>query len=204
MKHNLSSQIVLHRIPRKYYRPDNALELSGISRFEKIKVNISGTPAEGGETIAREIAALIRRKAKRRETCVLGLNSGRSPIEVYEALVRMHREEGLSFANVVVFNLFEYYPLDSSAAQSCLNQIRRMFFDLVDIPAGNIFSPDGSLPQGEIVQHCAEYEQRIEESAARRIEVKCHDGLIHHSQALLYQTGRAGHRLIAAERRYDQ
>ena len=163
MKHNLSSQIVLHRIPRKYYRPDNALELSGISRFEKIKVNISGTPAEGGETIAREIAALIRRKAKRRETCVLGLNSGRSPIEVYEALVRMHREEGLSFANVVVFNLFEYYPLDSSAAQSCLNQIRRMFFDLVDIPAGNIFSPDGSLPQGEIVQHCAEYEQRIEE-----------------------------------------
>ena len=163
MKHNLSSQIVLHRIPRKYYRPDNALELSGISRFEKIKVNILGTPAEGGETIAREIAALIRRKAKRRETCVLGLNSGRSPIEVYEALVRMHREEGLSFANVVVFNLFEYYPLDSSAAQSCLNQIRRMFFDLVDIPAGNIFSPDGSLPQGEIVQHCAEYEQRIEE-----------------------------------------
>ena len=55
-----------------------------------------------------------------------------------------------------------------------------------------------------LLQHGTGTLQRIEESAARRIEVKCHDGLIHHPQALLYQTGRAGHRLIAAERRYDQ
>ncbi|MDR1592006.1 MAG: glucosamine-6-phosphate deaminase [Prevotellaceae bacterium] len=161
MKANLSSQIVLHRIPKKYYRPDDVLELSGISRFEKIETNISETSIEGSRLVAREIADLIRERQAAGKRCVLGLNSGRTPMEVYEHLVEIHRNEKLSFKNVVVFNLFEYYPLDATSAQSCLNQIRRMLFDHVDIAPEHIFSPDGAIPQNEIVKHCHAYEQKI-------------------------------------------
>lgn len=161
MKPNLSSQIVLHQIPRKYYQPDNVLELSGISRYEKIQTNISDTPTEGSLLVAQEIAALIRKKQSNGQMCVLGLNSGRSPMEVYKYLVQIHQEEGLSFYNVEVFNLFEYYPLEANASQSCLNQIRRMLFDHVDIAPENIHSPNSMLPQDKIMQHCYEYEQLI-------------------------------------------
>ena len=75
----------------------------------------------------------------------------------------MHQYEGLSFKNVVVFNLFEYYPLDVRSQQSCLNQIKRMFFDLVDIAPEHIYSPNGSIEQSQIMKHCLEYEQMIEQ-----------------------------------------
>ena len=83
MEKNLSSRIVLHQVPRKYYQPDDVLELSGISRFEKVKTEIFDTAIVGGEKIACEIADLIRKKQANNEICVLGLNSGRSPIEMY-------------------------------------------------------------------------------------------------------------------------
>ncbi len=163
MKTNLSSQIVLRQIPKKYYQPDSALEASGISRYEKINTFIGQTALEGAKRAAAEVAELIRAKAAEGKKCVLGLNSGRSPIEFYEELVRLHREEGLSFANVVVFNLFEYYPLDVNYPQSCLNQIKTMLFDHIDIAPEHIFSPDPSVPQSQIFAYCADYERKIEE-----------------------------------------
>lgn len=162
MEKNLSSRIVLHQVPRKYYQPDDVLELSGISRFEKVKTEIFDTAIVGGEKIACEIADLIRKKQANNEICVLGLNSGRSPIEMYESLIKKHKE-GLSFKNVVVFNLFEYYPLEKTSAQSCLSQISEMFFKHVDIDPKNIYSPNGGLPQDEIMEHCVAYEKKIEE-----------------------------------------
>ena len=163
MKTNLSSQIVLRQIPKKYYQPDSALEASGISRYEKINTFIAQSAREGAKKAAFEVAELIRTKAAKGEKCVLGLNSGRSPIEFYEELVRLHKEEGLSFANVVVFNLFEYYPLDINFQQSCLNQIKTMLFDHIDIPKENIYSPDSTIPQSQIFEYCNNYEQKIEE-----------------------------------------
>ena len=121
MRTNLSSQIVLYQVPQKYYQPNSALELSGISRFEKIKTHITTTALESSRTVAHEIATLIRKKEKENKKCILCLTSGRSPIEVFNELVRLHKEENLSFKNVIIFNLFEYYPLDINFAQSCLN-----------------------------------------------------------------------------------
>lgn len=163
MRTNLSSQIVLYQVPKKYYQPDSALELSGISRFEKIKTHITNTALESSKAVAHEIAELIRQKANENKKCVLCFTSGRSPIELFRELVRLHEEEALSFQNVVVFNLFEYYPLDINFAQSCMNQIKTNLLDKVDILPENIHSIDPTINQSEISQHCALYERKIEE-----------------------------------------
>jgi glucosamine-6-phosphate deaminase len=153
----------LSQVPKKYYQPDSALELSGISRFEKMKTHITTTALESSKAVAREIADLIRQKANENKKCVLCLTSGRSPIELFNELVRIHNEENLSFQNVVIFNLFEYYPLDINFAQSCMNQIKTNLLDKVDILPENIYSIDPTLNQSEISQHCINYEHKIEE-----------------------------------------
>ena len=85
-----------------------------------------------------------------------------SPRNVYSALIRMHKEEGLSFRNVIIFNLYEYYPLTADAINSNLNALKEMFLDHVDIDKQNIFSPDGTIPKDTIFEYCRLYEQRIE------------------------------------------
>ena len=163
MRTNLSSQIVLYQVPKKYYQPDSALEMSGISRLEKIKTHITTTSKESSEIVAQEIANLIRQKAKENKKCVICFTSGRSPIELFNELVRMHDEENLSFQNVIIFNLFEYYPLDVNFAQSCLNQIKSNLLDKIDILPENIHSIDPTLNQSDIAQYCIDYERQIEE-----------------------------------------
>ena len=72
----------------------------GADRFEKIPVQIYEAPATAVKAVAKEIAELIRKKAAKSEKCVLGLATGSSPIKLYDELIRMHKEEGLSFKNV--------------------------------------------------------------------------------------------------------
>ncbi len=162
MKTNLSSQITLNRVSTRYYRPENAFERSVLTRLEKIPTDIYETAEEGADQIARDIAQLIRDKQKAGRFCVLALAGGNSPRNVYANLVRMHKEEGLSFRNVIVFNLYEYYPLVPEAATSNLNALREMLLDHVDIDKQNIFSPDGTIAKDTIFEYCRLYEQRIE------------------------------------------
>ena len=109
-----------------------------------------------------DIAQVIRDKQKAGRFCVLALAGGNSPRNVYSALVRMHKEEGLSFRNVVVFNLYEYYPLASDAVNSNLNALKEMLLDHVDIDMQNVFSPNGTIAKDTIFEYCRLYEQRIE------------------------------------------
>lgn len=162
MKTNLSSQITLNRVSLRYYRPENAFERSVLTRLEKIPADIYESAEEGANHIACEIAQLIRDKQKAGRFCVLALPGGNSPRNVYSALIRMHKEEGLSFRNVIIFNLYEYYPLTADAINSNLNALKEMFLDHVDIDKQNIFSPDGTIPKDTIFEYCRLYEQRIE------------------------------------------
>ena len=162
MKTNLSSQITLNRVSPRYYRPENAFERSVLTRLEKIPADIYESAEEGPNHIACEIAQLIRDKQKAGRFCVLALPGGNSPRNVYSALIRMHKEEGLSFRNVIIFNLYEYYPLTADAINSNLNALKEMFLDHVDIDKQNIFSPDGTIPKDTIFEYCRLYEQRIE------------------------------------------
>jgi len=133
-----------------------------LDSFEKIPVKIFTTPQEGSAFVAQEIASLIREKQRRKEDCVLGLATGSTPISLYAELVRMHKEEGLSFKNVITFNLDEYYPLQRQALQSYWSFMHRHLFSHIDIDPANIHIPNGELPKEDIKKHCIKYEQLIE------------------------------------------
>ncbi len=131
------------------------------TRFEKIHNVIFDNSNIGSLIVAKEIADLIRSKKKEGKKCVLGLATGSSPIKVYEELVRMHKEEGLSFKNVITFNLDEYYPMEKNNPQSYWYFMHEHLFNHVDILPENINIPDGTIPEEEIQQYCIDYEFKI-------------------------------------------
>lgn len=145
--------------------------MSMVDSFEKIHVEIFPTTKSGSAFVAAEIAKLIREKQQAGEKCVLGLATGSTPISLYAELVRLHREEGLSFANVVTFNLDEYFPIERDARQSYWSFMHRHLFSHVDINPANINIPDGSLPKDKIKQHCLEYEAKIEAAGGIDLQI---------------------------------
>ena len=133
------------------------------TRFEKIHNIIFSNSAEGSICVAREIADLIRTKQAENELCILGLATGSSPIKVYEELVRMYKEEGLSFENVVTFNLDEYYPMEKNSFHSYHYFMHQHLFDHINIQPENINIPSGTISQKELHQYCVDYDLKIKE-----------------------------------------
>src|SRR5215471_20412214 len=144
---------------------------SMVDSFEKIPCEIFPNPKEGSRYVAKEIAKLIKEKQKAGEKCVLGLATGSTPISMYKELVRMHKEEGLSFKNVMTFNLDEYYPIQKDAFQSYWSFMHRHLFDHVDIDPSNIHIPNGELPKEKIKEHCIQYEQMIEDAGGIDLQI---------------------------------
>ncbi|MEM6318984.1 MAG: glucosamine-6-phosphate deaminase, partial [Bacteroidota bacterium] len=130
--------------------------------FEKLPTRIWKDANEASIHVARSIALAIRQKQQEGEPIVLGLATGSSPIQVYDELVRQHKEEGLSFENVVTFNLDEYYPMLPDAEQSYVHFMNEYLFDHVDIKRENIHIPDGTIPMDKIEEYCIEYEKKID------------------------------------------
>lgn len=145
--------------------------MSMVDSFEKIPVNIFDSQVDGSKFVAREIAALIRQKASNGEKCVLGLATGSSPKSLYSELVRLHQEEGLSFANVITFNLDEYYPIDNDALQSYNRFMKEQLFNKIDIDQNNCHIPNGEWDKDSIKNHCAAYESKIEEAGGIDLQV---------------------------------
>ena len=163
MKTNLSSQITLDRVSPRYYRPDGNIERSVLTRFEKLPTDIYATAEEGAVEVALKVAATIRQRQREIRACTMAFSGGATLTEVFNQLVRMHQEEGLSFQNVVVFVTYEYYPLPADSIQSNLKMLKEQFFDRVDIPAQNIYPLDGNTPQERVTEHCQAYERMIEQ-----------------------------------------
>ena len=137
------------------------LNLLEETRFEKVPVTVYENEHVASKKVAQRISDLIRRKQENGEYAVLGLATGATPVEVYAELVRMHREDGLSFSNVITFNLDEYYPMDPRYKQSYVTFMHENLFDHIDIKKENIHIPDGTLPKEEIVEYCIGYENKI-------------------------------------------
>ncbi|KQW99620.1 glucosamine-6-phosphate deaminase [Flavobacterium sp. Root420] len=133
------------------------------TRFEKIHNVIFESSQEASILVAQEIANIIQRKEELNEPCVLGLATGSSPVKVYEELVRLHKEEGLSFANVVTFNLDEYYPMDKNNIQSYWHFMHEHLFDHVNILPQNVNIPDGNVSSEDLQQYCIDYEMKIKD-----------------------------------------
>ena len=133
------------------------------TRFEKIHNVVYDDAHYASKVVAMEIADLIRSKEAEGKPCVLGLATGSSPIRVYEELVRMHREEGLSFRNVVTFNLDEYYPMSAQNVQSYHYFMNEYLFRHIDIPEDQINIPKGDLEPEDVLDFCVNYERKIKD-----------------------------------------
>ena len=131
------------------------------TRFEKIHSVIFDESKQASKIVANEIAILIRKKQKENKNCILGLATGSSPISVYEELVRLHKEEGLSFSNVITFNLDEYFPMKNVDIQSYHHFMNLHLFSHIDIKLENINIPNGELDLDKINNHCNKYENKI-------------------------------------------
>ncbi|WP_348811394.1 glucosamine-6-phosphate deaminase [Flavobacterium maritimum] len=131
-------------------------------RFENIDTVVFENSTDASKAVAQQIAALIRLKQDNKQSCILGLATGSSPKGLYAELVRMHKEEGLSFKNVITFNLDEYYPMEPDSINSYVRFMKELLFDQIDILPENYHIPDGTLSKEEIADYCANYEAQIE------------------------------------------
>ncbi len=149
MTEQLEKLNVLERLERKY---------------EKVYTEVYENASVASKKIAKEIASLIKDKEAKGEKAVLGLATGSSPIGVYKELVRMHKEEGLSFKNVITFNLDEYYPIERENPQSYWYFMHEHLFNHIDIDPSNIHIPDGTIPEDKVYEFCQNYETAIKEA----------------------------------------
>ena len=163
MKLNLSSQIVLNQIPEEFYRPATAIERSEITRFEKVPTDIFPTIEEGAIDIANHLEADIKKREQEGRKSVLGVGSGSSLTPIFHELIKRHQAGKLSFKNVVVFNAYEYFPLNEENVNRGINQLKERFLNHIDIDVENIFTPDGTIAQNDVQEHCRQYEQHIKE-----------------------------------------
>jgi glucosamine-6-phosphate deaminase len=129
--------------------------------MEHIRTVIVDAHDDIGRLVARRIADVIRARAAAGGRAVLGLATGSTPIGVYRELIRLHREEGLSFADVVTFNLDEYYPMDPGSIHSYHRFMWENLFSQLDIPPGNVHMPRGDPPREAVEAECRRYEEAI-------------------------------------------
>ncbi|MBS1556927.1 MAG: glucosamine-6-phosphate deaminase [Bacteroidetes bacterium] len=147
------------------------LNLLEETRFEKLPVTVYKDQQVASKVVAQRIANLIRQKQKNGSFAVLGLATGATPVRVYAELVRMHKEENLSFQNVITFNLDEYYPMQPDSVQSYVTFMNENLFAHVDIQKQNIHIPDGTLAKDQIASFCLEYERKIESLGGLDLQV---------------------------------
>ena len=170
MKNHLSSLIKLSEVSRKLYEPSDVFETSRLTRNEKIKTSIYQTAAEGSLRLAGEIASLISANNAASRPTTVAFATGQTTQELFAELVRLHRQQGLSFANVIFFPLFQYYPL-SSPETGCLSQLQRQLFSQVDVKKENIRFIDPTIPKDGIIDACRRIESDIEAAGGLDIVV---------------------------------
>jgi glucosamine-6-phosphate deaminase len=139
--------------------------------YEKIPTVIYQESSDASVAVADEIARLIKKNDKKKESTVLGLATGSTPVAVYDELVRLHKDEGLSFKNVITFNLDEYFPIEPNSLQSYVRFMNEHLFDHIDIPDENVHIPDGTIDESDVYAYCDEYERKISEAGGLDIQL---------------------------------
>ncbi|MFP6901883.1 MAG: glucosamine-6-phosphate deaminase, partial [Opitutales bacterium] len=136
---------------------------SKVNPLEKIPTTIVATATDGALVVAKEIAQIVRKRNDEGRKAVIGFATGSTPTGVYRQLINIHREQQLSFANMVSFNLDEYYPIEKEHAESYFRFMREQLFDHLDVPEEQINMPDGTIERAEAVAYCQAYEDKIHE-----------------------------------------
>ena len=140
-------------------------------KFERINTIIHENSQEASYYVAQEIVSLVTQRQQEGKKMVLGLATGSTPIKVYEYLVQAHKEEGISFSNVISFNLDEYFPMDRESVHSYVRFMREHLFDHLDIPNTQIHIPDGQQTKEDVRTYCQNYEQKIIEAGGIDIQI---------------------------------
>src|SRR5437667_3035461 len=131
---------------------------------EQITVVVQDAYDDIARRLAGRVAEVIRERQNQGRKAVLGLATGSTPVGIYRELIRLHREEGLDFSNVVTFNLDEYYPMSPESLHSFHRFMWENLFEHINIEPGNVHIPRGDLPRGKIEAHAREYESAIAEA----------------------------------------
>jgi glucosamine-6-phosphate deaminase len=139
--------------------------------LERIRTVVVEAHDDIARLVASRIATLIREKEAGGEQPVLGLATGSTPIGVYRELIRMHREEELSFADVVTFNLDEYYPMRSDSIHSYHRFMWENLFAHVDIKRENVHIPRGDTPGEDVELECLRYEEAIRQAGGIDLQI---------------------------------
>ena len=140
-------------------------------KFERINTIIYENSQEASYYVAQEIISLVSQRQKEGKKMVLGLATGSTPIKVYDYLVQAHKEQGVSFSNVISFNLDEYFPMHSESIHSYVRFMREHLFDHLDIPAHQINIPDGQQNKESVRAYCQNYEQKIIDAGGIDIQI---------------------------------
>lgn len=138
--------------------------LPHVTTIERVPVTVYDDSSEASRGVAREIADLIREREAAGQRTVLGLATGSTPVAVYDELIRLHQEEGLSFRNVITFNLDEYWPMEPAALQSYHRFMQEHLFDHIDILPENVHIPNGQLARQDVAAACSHYEEQIRDT----------------------------------------
>ncbi|HEY0791609.1 MAG TPA: glucosamine-6-phosphate deaminase [Chthoniobacterales bacterium] len=140
-------------------------------QYERIRTSVCSTPDEAVRIVGASIARLIRDRQAQSRPAVLGLATGSTPVKLYRELIRLHREEGLSFRNVVTFNLDEYYGLAPQHPQSYRHFMEVQLFRSIDVRSENIHVPDGLVPRADAFAYCQRYEQTIRDAGGIDLQI---------------------------------
>jgi glucosamine-6-phosphate deaminase len=144
---------------------------SEAEQFERITTSVFKTSDEAVGVVAASIARLIRQRQQEARNAVLGLATGSTPVKLYRELIRLHRNEGLSFRNVVAFNLDEYYGLPPQHPESYRHFMEVQLFNHIDVPSENVHVPDGMIARSEVFSHCQEYEGAIRDAGGIDLQI---------------------------------
>ena len=149
-----------------------------IHRYEKIRTNVYENEYLGVQYVADAIVKAIRNHEETHSSngvydemqpFVLGLTTGRTPLGLYNELVRRHKAGQISFRNVAVFSLDEFYPIKSSEQQSRNYRIHEEFLNHIDILPENIHIPDGTIAENKVSEYCASYDQAARENGRAHV-----------------------------------
>ncbi|MDG1889198.1 MAG: glucosamine-6-phosphate deaminase [Flavobacteriaceae bacterium] len=141
------------------------------TRYEKLHTVTFENAKDASLLIAREICDLIKSKQEKNKNCVIGFATGSSPTKVYQEIIKIHKDESLSFYNVIAFNLDEYYPIEKDDHNSYHHFMNENLFDHIDIPKENINIPSGQISEKEIKKFCSVYEKKIEKNGGIDIQL---------------------------------
>jgi glucosamine-6-phosphate deaminase len=140
-------------------------------QFEKIRTKVFADSEAGVRELAGSIADLIRQLQAENRPAVLGLATGSTPVKLYQELIRLHREERLSFKNVITFNLDEYYGLPPGHPESYRHFMEVQLFRHVDLPSDQVHVPDGLIERDKVFEYCARYEAQIADAGGIDIQI---------------------------------